>query len=75
MKPLPKLDDEAAMLARGRRSVLASARNEACEALRDAVTQAQSMPFGEAGKCLDDAEQAIKRLRDVAALWQQWESK
>lgn len=63
------------MLARGRRSALASARNEACEALRDAVTQAQSMPFGEAGKCLDDAEAAILRLREVAYLWAKWENK
>ncbi len=75
MKPLPKLDDDAAMLARGRRSAIHAARNEACEALRDAVVACQSMPIGESDKCLDDAEAAIKRLRDIAALWAQYEGK
>lgn len=75
MKPLPKLDDDAAMLARGRRSAIHAARNEACEALRDACVAIQSMPIGGAEKCLEDAESAIKRLREIAALWEKYEGK
>lgn len=41
MKPLPDLDDTAAMVKRGRASVLFAARKEAIEMLRDAHTAMQ----------------------------------
>jgi hypothetical protein len=72
MKPIPKLDDQEAMTALGRRSSLARARNDACEALRDAATAAQSMPIGTADERLIDAERAIARLREIAVLWEKW---
>lgn len=69
MKPLPDLQDQTAMAARGRRSVLMSARNEACEALRDACVRAQSADIGEDGEWLDKAMAAASRLREIAKLW------
>jgi hypothetical protein len=41
MKPLPNLEDEAAMLLRGRRSALMSARNEAVEEVRNLLIAVQ----------------------------------
>lgn len=69
MKSLPDLDDVQAMAATGRRSVLMRARNEACEALRDAVTRCQSEDISEAGPGAERAIEAAQRLIEVAGLW------
>lgn len=69
LKPLPKLDDAVAMAAWGRRSALMKARNEACEALRDAAVSAQSQDIGSAGEGLEVVPFAIERLKQIARLW------
>lgn len=69
MKPLPDLENTDAMLLRGRRSVLASARNEAAEALRDACTFIQSSDWDELPAHAVKAREAASRLIDVAGLW------
>lgn len=66
---MPKIDDMTAMAAWGRRSALMKARNEACEALRDAAVSAQSQDIGDAGQGLDDIPAAIERLKQIAQLW------
>lgn len=71
MKPLPDLDDASAMAARGRRSVLMSARNEACEALRDACVACQSADISDAIPPALRAIEAAERLQSVSALWEQ----
>ena len=68
MKPLPKLDDEAAMLLRGKRSALASARNEAAETLRDACTRMQGCEWAAVPDFARDASAAINRLLTLAAM-------
>jgi len=69
MKPLPNLNDEEAMLLRGRRSALASARNEAAEALRDACTLIQGADFDEVGKLAAEVMEIAERLRVIATKW------
>ena len=69
MNPLPNLNDEAAMLARGKRSALASARNEAAEALRDACTRLQGATWQDLAEAAEDARQASERLKTLAAMW------
>lgn len=71
MKALPDLDDTGLMAARGRRSVLMSARNEACEALRDACVSCQSAAIEEVGEPAGDAIKAAQRLIEVSTLWSQ----
>jgi len=56
VKPLPDLNDAAAMAARGRRSVLMSARNEACEELRDVSVAIQRCDVFN-----DDVSEFVKR--------------
>jgi hypothetical protein len=70
MKPIPNLEDDAAMAARGRRSALASARNEAAEALRDACTHVQSADINSLLEPAVEAKLAAERLIQVAELWQ-----
>jgi nitrite reductase/ring-hydroxylating ferredoxin subunit len=70
MRPLPDLDDVTAMAATGRRSVLMRARNDACEALRDACTHCQSADIAEAGPHAEKAIEAAKRLIEVSGLWE-----
>lgn len=70
MKPLPKLDDEAAMLLRGRRSAVASARNEAAEELRDACTQVQGADWQDLYAAACRADEACERLKTLAAMWE-----
>lgn len=68
MKPLPNLDDDAAMLAAGKRSALYFARKEAHEALRDAHT---AMQGADAARLLFHARIAVtasERLVTVALL-------
>ena len=69
MKPLPRLDDEAAMLTRGKRSALGSARNDAAEALRDAVVGVQSADWAELRAAVDRLTAPAERLRTLAAMW------
>ena len=69
MTPLPNLNDDTAMLLRGRRSALASARNEAAEALRDACTLIQGADFDEVGKLAAEVMEIAERLRVIATKW------
>lgn len=69
MKPLPDLDDAAAMAQTGRRSVLMRARNEACEALRNAAVAVQSAEIGEVVQPAKDAIEWAARLIEVSNLW------
>ena len=70
MRALPDLDDVQAMAATGRRSVLMRARNEACEALRDATTACQSADIAEAGQPAQKAVEAAQRLIEVSGMWE-----
>ena len=69
MRPLPDINNEAAMLERGRRSALGSARNEAAEALRDACTLVQSSQWDELEEAASSAIAAAERLKTLAAMW------
>jgi hypothetical protein len=69
MRALPDITDEPAMLLRGRRSALGSARNEAAEALRDATTMCQSADWNQLAQHADKAAQAADRLKTLAAMW------
>jgi hypothetical protein len=67
MKPLPDLEDAEAMILRGRRSVLASARNDALEELRDAYTAIQSDPIE--NMRTEKIIKAAERLAEISKLW------
>ena len=69
MKPLPRLDDDAAMLLRGKRSALGSARNEAAEAARDCITRLQGCDWSDIRMWADEAQAALERLKTLAAMW------
>lgn len=69
MKPLPDLDNEAAMLKRGRLSSIASARKEAAETLRDAYTLMQSNDWADLAAHARVARDASDRLVTLAAMW------
>ena len=71
MRAMPDINDEAAMLLRGKRSVLGSARMEAAEALRDACTMVQSADWETLAKHADDAAKAADRLKTLAAMWEE----
>lgn len=71
MKPLPDLDDTGLMAARGRRSALMSARNEAAEMLRDACVACQSSSVEEVAQPAQIAINAAQRLIEVSTLWSQ----
>lgn len=60
MKPIPDLSDTSAMAARGRRSALMSARNEACQELRDVAVAMQSCDI-----FTDDIESLCRRGREA----------
>ena len=70
MKPLPNLEDEAAMLLRGRRSAVAAARNEAESELRDAYTVYQSADWQEMRVRLSAIELCTRRLQSIMMLWE-----
>lgn len=70
MRAIPDLDDVQAMAQTGRRSVLMRARNEACEALRDASTACQGADVGEAREPAQKAIDAAQRLIEVSGLWE-----
>ncbi len=69
MRALPNINDEQAMLLRGRQSAIGAARKEAAEALRDACTMIQSAEWEQLAKHADDAAQAAERLKTLAAMW------
>jgi len=71
MKPLPNLEDAAAMILRGKRSILGSARNDAAEALRDACVLCQSADWDELPAHAAKAREAASRLIDVSSLWEE----
>ena len=66
MKPIPDLDDDAAMIRRGRRSAIMSARNDACEALRDACSMCQTARLEDASAPAQAAIAAAERLILIA---------
>lgn len=69
MKPLPNLNDEAALILRGKRSALSEARREATQRLRDAYTVLD----GSEWVALEDAARVCRdyseRLMTLAAMW------
>jgi heme oxygenase len=71
MKPLPNLNDDAAMLLRGKRSAIGAARKEAAEALRDQVTILQGCSWEAIQHHAPAAISAIERLRTLAAMWEE----
>lgn len=71
MKPLPNINDEAAMAQRGRRSVLAQARKETTEALRDAYNQLQSAEWTVLDAHADAVAMYADRLKTLAVMWQE----
>ena len=70
MKPLPNLEDHAAMLQRGKRSALAAARNEATIELRDAYTLMESCEWSELAERLARVMAAVHRLDTLSILWE-----
>jgi hypothetical protein len=69
MKPLPNLDDTQAMIAKGRRSALMSARNDAMDELRDSFTKMQSLEIGAIQALANKAHECCLRLIDVSVKW------
>lgn len=71
MKPLPDLNNDVAMLERGKRSALGSARNEAAAMLRDACSYAQSSSWDDLAAHAEVAKRAADRLITLQAMWQE----
>ena len=69
MKTIPRLDDDAAMIKRGRQSALGSARNDAAQSLRDAAVHAQGADWAALPTIADDAIAAAERLKTLALMW------
>lgn len=57
------------MSAWGRRSALLSARKEALETLRDALTECNSADIDELTGPASSAIEAAQRLQEIAKLW------
>jgi hypothetical protein len=74
MKPLPDLQDIEAMAARGRRSVLLSARNTTLEMLRDDFTRLQSAGIEEMDLLTPAIEESAERLAEISRLWREQDS-
>ena len=74
LKALPKLDNESAMADRGRMSALMSARNEACEQLRDVVVAVQHVDVlrDDIGELMADARAALERLEEISKQASEW---
>lgn len=72
MKPLPNLADVEAMAERGRKSALMSARNEAAQGLRDCCAHINNGELQEQLGPINQAEEWLQRLRDVAELMGGW---
>lgn len=69
MKPLPNINDEPAMLKRGKLSAIASARNDAFNELRDAVTLIQSAQGHDIEPLVNRVKAAVDRVATLAAMW------
>jgi len=69
MKPLPDVNDEAAMLLRGKRSAIGAARKEAVETLRDMLTFMQSDQWNRSH--VEAASKATERLLTLQAMWEE----
>jgi hypothetical protein len=69
MKPPPNLQDDAAMLAIGKRSALRSARSDATESLRDALSAVNAADWHEMYGAATRARDAAERLLTLAAMW------
>lgn len=69
MKPLPDINNEAAMLLRGKRSAIGAARKEAVESLRDMLTFMQSEQWHRAH--VEAAHKATERLLTLQAMWEE----
>ena len=69
MKPLPDVNDEAAMILRGKRSAIGAARKEAVETLRDMLTFMQSDQWNRAH--VEAANKATERLLTLQAMWEE----
>lgn len=67
MKPLPDLNDAAAMAARGRRSTLMQARKEALEMLRDEATFLNSVDLADLSG--GHLREIAFRLDEIAVRW------
>ncbi len=71
MKPIPDLTNEPAMLARGRRSALMSARNDAAEELRNVCVAIQSVDLHaerEVSLLCGRGRMALDQLEQIAQL-------
>lgn len=71
MRPLPDLNDSAAMVRRGQRSAIAAARKDAAETLRDAHTLMQSRDWQDLETHARIALAAAERLVTLAVMWRE----
>jgi hypothetical protein len=71
LRPLPKIDDAEAMLARGVASALRSARNDACEALRGVFVAVQSAQMDELADKAQQLRLIAQRLDELETMWGQ----
>ena len=69
MKPIPDIANDAAMILRGKRSALGTARNEAAEALRDAMVHVQASDWHELHAAIDALAAPAERLKTLSAMW------
>ena len=70
IRSLPDLSDDAAMAARGRRSALISARNEAAAEVRDVSTAIQTADFERMPALAETLRAAADRLHALSDLWE-----
>lgn len=70
MKPIPDVDDDEAMIARGKASALMSARKDATETLRDSLLAVQSADWDGLREAAHVALSAAERLKTLALLWE-----
>jgi hypothetical protein len=68
LRPIPDINNEASMLARGRASALRSARNEACQELRDISTAAQHTDAHELASLVPELQAVAKRFSEITQL-------
>lgn len=71
MKPIPRLDDEPAMLLRGRLSALGKARAEHMKALRDAYTALDGCMWESMEDRLKPIHSLVEGLASIALLWEE----
>lgn len=69
MRKLPDITDTAAMIDRGRHSVLMSARNEACDDLRNVFVSVQSAPMDKLEQHAEPLKAIANRLIEIQTLW------